>query len=151
MLTAPRPRGNAMDIERLDPVVTTLGPSNHPYLNGAWTPLHEEVNAWNLEVTEGAIPSDIDGVYLRNTENQVHEPLGRFHPFDGDGMVHQIDFRGGTASYRNRFVRTRGFAAEQEAGRALWGGLAGPPGRSPRTGYCAHGGLKDSSSTDIVV
>jgi len=140
-----------MKIERLPPVITSLKPGNHPYLNGAWTPLFEEVNADALDVIEGRIPDDIDGVYLRNTDNQIHQPLGRFHPFDGDGMIHQIDFRNGSASYRNRFVRTRCFAAEQEAGRSLWGGLADPVRLSERPGFGAHGALKDSSSTDIVV
>jgi carotenoid cleavage dioxygenase len=140
-----------MKIERLAPVVSSLRPSNHPYLNGAWTPLFEEVNAFDLDVIEGRIPDDIDGVYLRNTENQVHQPLGRFHPFDGDGMLHQIDFHQGRASYRNRFVRTRCFQAEQEAGRSLWGGLADPAQLSERPGFGAHGFLKDSSSTDVVV
>jgi carotenoid cleavage dioxygenase-like enzyme len=132
-------------------VASTLRPGNHPYLNGAWTPLHEEVTAIDLDVIEGAIPLDIDGIYLRNTENQVHQPLGRYHPFDGDGMIHQIDFRGGRASYRNRFVRTRCFEEEAAAGQSLWGGLADRPGTSLRPGYGAHGGLKDSSSTDVTV
>jgi carotenoid cleavage dioxygenase-like enzyme len=140
-----------MIIERLAPIVSSLQPSNHPYLNGAWTPQMEEVNADQLDVIEGAIPTDIDGVYLRNTENQVHQPLGRFHPFDGDGMICQIDFQGGRARYRNRFVRTRCFEAEQEAGASLWGGLADPPSLSRRRGFGAHGALKDSSSTDVVV
>ncbi|MDH7972444.1 carotenoid oxygenase family protein [Sphingomonas sp. AR_OL41] len=140
-----------MQIDRLPPVVSSLRPSNHPYLNGAWTPLHEEVTATELAVIEGKIPDDIDGIYLRNTENQLHQPLGRYHPFDGDGMIHQIDFRGGTASYRNRWVRTRCFQAEQEAGESLWGGLADRPGTSKRPGFGAHGSLKDSSSTDIIV
>ncbi|MGA0604008.1 carotenoid oxygenase family protein [Caulobacter sp. KR2-114] len=140
-----------MLVERLAPIVSSLQPSNHPYLNGAWTPLMEEVNATDLEVIEGAIPKDLDGVYLRNTENQIHQPLGRFHPFDGDAMVHQIDFREGRANYRNRFVRTRGFQAEQEAGGSLWGGLADPPALALRPGFGAHGALKDASSTDIVV
>jgi len=140
-----------MIVERLAPIVSSLKPSNHPYLNGAWTPLMEEVNAEDLDVIEGAIPSDLDGVYLRNTENQIHQPLGRFHPFDGDAMIHAIDFAGGKARYRNRFVRTRGFAAEQEAGGSLWGGLADPPALALRPGFGAHGALKDSSSTDIVV
>ncbi len=140
-----------MILERLAPVVTSLAPSNHPYLNGAWTPLHEEVNASDLQVIEGAIPTDIDGIYLRNTENQVHQPLGRFHPFDGDGMIHQIEFSGGKASYRNRYIRTRGFQAEQEAGASLWGGLADPVTLARRPGFGAHGALKDSSSTDVIV
>ena len=96
-----------MKVEKLPPIKSTLQPSNHPYLNGAWTPLMEEVDAVDLEAIEGAIPDDIDGLYLRNTENQIHQPLGRYHPFDGDGMIHQISFQNGKASYRNRFVKTR--------------------------------------------
>lgn len=140
-----------MRVEKLPPVKTTLQPSNHPYLNGAWTPQHEEVNAYELEVLEGEIPTDLDGIYLRNTENQVHQPLGRHHPFDGDGMIHQISFSGGTATYRNRFIRTRCFEAEQVAGGSLWGGLADGPGVSKRPGFGAHGGIKDSASTDVIV
>jgi carotenoid cleavage dioxygenase len=91
-----------MKRDRLSPLTTTLKPSNHPYLTGAWAPLTEKVDATDLEVVEGAIPADLNGVYLRNTENQIHEPLGRFHPFDGDGMIHQIDFANGRARYRDR-------------------------------------------------
>src|ERR1700760_1114045 len=141
----------AMKLERLPPIRSSLKPSNHPYLNGAWTPLMEEVNAFDLDVIEGRIPSDIDGIYLRNTENQVHQPLGRYHPFDGDAMIHQISFRGGKANYRNRFVRTRCFQAEQEANASLWGGLADPITVSKRPGFGAHGSLKDNASTDVVV
>ena len=140
-----------MKLERLPPVLTTLGHSNHPYMSGPWTPQHEEVNATDLTVLEGAIPTDIDGVYIRNTENPVHRPLGRYHPFDGDGMVHMISLREGKADYRNRFVRTRGFQAEQEAGGSLWGGLMDGPSVSTRPGFGCHGGMKDSSSTDVVV
>lgn len=140
-----------MQIERLSPIVATLKPSNHPYLSGPWTPQHEEVNAVDLEVIEGAIPADIDGVYIRNTENQIHTPLGRHHPFDGDGMLHQISFRNGRADYRNRFVRSRCFQAEQQAGESLWGGMMDGPEVSKRPGFGAHGGIKDSASTDVVV
>ena len=140
-----------MRVDRLPPIRSTLQPSNHPYLTGAWTPQVEEVNAFDLEVLEGRIPDDIDGIYLRNTENQVHQPLGRHHPFDGDGMLHQISFKDGIATYRNRFIRTRGFEAEQIAGGSLWGGLMDSPGVSKRPGFGAHGGLKDTASTDVIV
>lgn len=140
-----------MRIEKLPKVKTTLSASNHPYISGAWTPQHEEVNAYDLDVIEGEIPTDIDGIYLRNTENPVHEPIGKHHPFDGDGMIHQIAFSGGKATYRNRFVRTRCFEAEQIAGGALWGGLADGPGVSKRPGFGAKGDIKDAASTDIVV
>jgi len=140
-----------MQITRHPPVKTSLKPSNHPYLSGAWTPLHEEVDVDQLEIIEGEIPKDIDGIYLRNTENPVHQPLGRHHPFDGDAMIHQVNISGGKVSYRNRFVRTSCFEAEQIAGGALWGGLMDPQNMSKRPGFGAHEGLKDTGSTDIIV
>lgn len=72
------------------------------------------------------IPDDLDGIYLRNTENPLHPALKTYHPFDGDGMVHVVGFRDGKAFYRNRFIRTDGFLAENDAGEPLWPGLAEP-------------------------
>ena len=128
----------------------SLKPSHHPYLNGAWTPNFTEYTATEMEVI-GEIPSDIDGVYVRNTENPVQEPIGHYHPFDGDGMIHSMSFRDGKAEYRNRFVYTKGFEAEQEAGEALWTGIANSIHLSTRPGIGAQGHLKDASSTDVVV
>jgi carotenoid cleavage dioxygenase len=140
-----------MKVELVARIPSSLKPSNHPYLNGPFTPLLEEVNATDLDLIEGRIPVDIDGVYLRNTQNPIHHAIGRFHPFDADGMIHMISFKGGKADYRNRFVRTKGMAAEQEAGRSLWAGLMENPKKSVRPGWGAHGSIKDSSSTDVVV
>jgi carotenoid cleavage dioxygenase len=89
----------------------TLKPSDHPYQNGAWTPNYDEYDADDMEVI-GTIPDDIDGIYVRNTENPIHEPIGAYHPFDGDGMLHMMRFSGGKAQYKNRFIRTSGFEAE---------------------------------------
>ena len=131
-------------------LISTLKPNGHPYLNGPWTPNVEEHTATDMEVI-GKIPTDIDGVYIRNTENPILEPIGHYHPFDGDGMIHSISFREGVAQYRNRFVRTKGFEAEQLAGEALWTGIANNPALSKRPGWGAQGYVKDSSSTDVVV
>lgn len=139
-----------MPIELVETVRSTLENKTHPYVQGAWRPTYNEYNATDMEVI-GTIPDDIDGVYVRNTENPIHEPIGRYHPFDGDGMIHSISFRNGAAEYRSRFVRTKGFQAEQEAGGSLWAGLMEPPSRSTRPGWGAQGWLKDSSSTDVVV
>ncbi len=122
----------------------------HPYLNGAWTPNYTEYTVSDMEVT-GEIPKDIDGVYIRNTENPVHKPLGYYHPFDGDGMLHAMSFKDGKAEYRNRFIRTKGFEAEQEAGKALWTGFVNDRKLSKRPGWGAQEYLKDASSTDVVV
>jgi carotenoid cleavage dioxygenase-like enzyme len=124
---------------------------DHPYRTGAWTPNTVEYDATDLDVV-GEIPDDLEGVYLRNTENPVHDAIGRYHPFDGDGMVHMMHFGGGRAEYRNRFVRTLGLEAENVAGGPLWAGILEPPARSVRAdGWGARTRLKDASSTDIVV
>ena len=131
-------------------VHSTLRPNDHPYLNGAWTPNYEEYDADDMEVI-GTIPEDIDGIYVRNTENPVHHPIGRYHPFDGDGMLHMMRFSGGKAQYKNRFVRTKGFEAEAEAGEALWAGFTEPPKKSKRPGCGIGSHMRDSSSTDVLV
>jgi carotenoid cleavage dioxygenase-like enzyme len=131
-------------------VPSTVKENDHPYMNKAWQPNYDEFTATDMPVI-GEIPQDLDGIYVRNTENQVHEPIGRYHPFDGDGMIHTMSLVDGKAEYRNRFVRTKAFEAEQEAGHSLWAGLMEPPSRSLRPGWGAHESLKDSSSTDVIV
>ncbi len=124
---------------------------DHPYRTGAWAPTFVEYDATELEVVEGTIPRDLDGIYLRNTENPVMPAIGRYHPFDGDGMLHAIRFRDGAAAYRNRFVRTTGLAAELDAGEPLWAGIIESPHKSKREGWGARRKMKDASSTDVVV
>jgi carotenoid cleavage dioxygenase-like enzyme len=134
------------------PVTTLPTDDDHPYRTGAWQPNLAEWDATDLQVVEGAIPTDLEGVYLRNTENPVHPSIGMYHPFDGDGMIHQLHLEGGKASYRNRFIRTAGFLAEQEAAGPLWTGMLDMPANSLRPdGWGARGRMKDSSSTDVVV
>ena len=140
-----------MDAHVVARYATNLRPDDdHPYRTGPWRPQHTEYDASNLEVV-GELPTDLNGVYLRNTENPLHDSIGRYHPFDGDGMVHMVNFRDGTAEYRNRFVRTEGFEAEREAGGPLWAGIMERPEKSLRDGWGARTRLKDASSTDIVV
>ncbi len=123
----------------------------HPYRTGAWRPQATEYDAWDLDV-EGEIPRDLAGTYLRNTENPLLPPIQRYHPFDGDGMLHSMSFRDGEAVYRNRFVKTDGFRAEREAGEALWAGAAESPNVARRDdGWGARPRMKDASSTDVVV
>ena len=97
-------------------------------------------------------PTDLDGVYLRNTENPLLPAISLYHPFDGDGMLHSISFADGEARYPNRFVRTEAFLAEREAGESLWAGMAEDPATSLREdGWGARPRMKDASSTDVVV
>jgi carotenoid cleavage dioxygenase-like enzyme len=142
-----------MNIEVVAKLLSTLpADDDHPYRTGPWRPQTTEWDADDLEVTAGEIPADLDGVYIRNTENPLHPSLKAYHPFDGDGMIHIVGFRDGTAFYRNRFIRTEGFLAENDAGGPLWAGLAEPPSAARRDdGWGARGRMKDASSTDVVV
>ncbi len=124
----------------------------HPYRSGAWRPQHTEYDAYELDVAFGEIPDDLEGTYLRNTENPLLPPIQRYHPFDGDGVLHSITFGGGEAQYHNRFVRTDGFLAEREAGEHLFAGAAENAKLAKRECHLgARPNMKDASSTDIVV
>ena len=142
-----------MDVEVVGKFLATLPEDDdHPYRTGPWRPQATEWAADDLTVVEGDLPADLDGVYLRNTENPLHPALRFYHPFDGDGMIHLVGFRDGKAFYRNRFVRTDGFAAENEAGGPLWPGLAEPLQLAKVDhGWGARTLMKDASSTDVVV
>ena len=142
-----------MDVEVVGKFLSTLPEDDdHPYRTGPWRPQSTEWRADDLIAVEGEIPADLDGIYLRNTENPLHPALKNYHPFDGDGMLHIVGFRDGKAFYRNRFVRTEAFEAEQEAGGPLWPGLAEPLSLAKVDhGWGARTMLKDASSTDVVV
>ena len=85
-----------MNVEIVGRVASTLpADDDHPYRTGAWQPNFVEYDATDLDVV-GEIPDDLDGVYLRNTENPVHPSIDRlYHPFDGDGMLHMMRFADG--------------------------------------------------------
>jgi carotenoid cleavage dioxygenase len=121
--------------------------TGNPYLAGVFGPVDEERTDDRLQVI-GELPPDLDGVYLRNGPNPRLDPLGRYHWFDGDGMVHAVRFHDGHASYRNRWIRTRGFAAEDGADTALFNGVMENPAANPRLGLRLP--LKDSANTDLV-
>ena len=124
---------------------------DHPYRSGVWRPQHKEYDAWDLDVV-GAVPDDLSGVYIRNTENPLFEPIKRYHPFDGDAMLHAISFENGEARYANRFVRTDAFLAEQEAKQSLWAGITEHPSIAIADhGWGARTMMKDNASTDVVV
>lgn len=141
-----------MQVEVRNTVESGLPPDDtHPYRTGVWAPQYTEYDAWDMDVV-GRIPDDLNGVYLRNTETAVFEPIKRYHPFDGDAMIHSISFESGEAVYRNRFVRTAGFLAEQEARRSLWAGITEHPSNAVADhGWGARTMMKDNASTDVVV
>ncbi|KAL5079191.1 hypothetical protein RYX36_007612 [Vicia faba] len=114
----------------LDFVETTLikQESKHPLpktsdprvqIAGNFAPVPEHPVTQNLPVT-GKIPKCIDGVYLRNGANPLHEPVAGHHFFDGDGMVHAVKFSNGSVSYSCRFTETHRLAQEKALGRPVF-------------------------------
>ncbi len=85
--------------------VTQERTSTSRYLSGNFAPVHNEITAFDLEVT-GQIPEGLDGRLLRIGPNPVGESdPATYHWFTGNGMVHGVRMRGGKAEwYRNRFV-----------------------------------------------
>jgi carotenoid cleavage oxygenase len=87
-------------------MTTTETPTN-PYLVGNFAPVRDERDDVGLTVT-GTIPSELNGLLLRNGPNPLVDPdPPTYHWFLGDGMLHGIALRDGTARYRNRWVRSR--------------------------------------------
>ena len=117
-----------------------------PFLRGNYAPWPMEGEIHNL-VVEGEIPHDLDGTLFRNGPNPQFAPRGRYHWFDGDGMIHAFTIRDGKAHYRNRWVRTQRFQMEREAGEALWGGLADWANSDPRV----EGIFPNAANTNIIV
>ena len=94
----------------------------NPFLQGNFAPWRMEGDAPDLEVI-GELPRDLNGTFYRNGPNPAFEPLGRYHWFDGDGMIHAIRLHEGRASYRNRWVQSDGLLEERREGRSIYRGL----------------------------
>ena len=114
------------------------------YSEGVFARVDDERSEGALPV-EGEIPRELFGMFARNSPNPRFPPKGRYHWFDGDGMVHAVYFEDGRARYANRYVRTRGLALEEQAGHALWSGILEPIQRDN-----PHGPAKNTANTDLV-
>ena len=89
-----------------------------PALSGNSAPVLQEDVFDNLTVI-GQVPTDLNGLYVRNGPNAFYPPDWRYHAYDGDGMLHAVKFTNGRVSYRNRWVQTRALQEERAAGHSL--------------------------------
>ncbi|MGI4816025.1 MAG: carotenoid oxygenase family protein [Janthinobacterium lividum] len=90
-------------------------------------PIDFETALQGLPVT-GELPAALQGALFRNGPNPVDAQPGE-HWFLGDGMLHSLHFSDGAVAYRNRWVRTQRWQAQQ-AGQAVplaFGSSAGKP------------------------
>lgn len=117
-------------------------------LAGNFAPVAVETDLPEL-VVRGALPRELNGTLFRNGPNPRF-PAADAHWFVGDGMVHAFTLADGRARYRNRWVRTPKWLAEDAAGRSLYHGFgqlrpdvpagAGGDGGVANTNVLRHGG-----------
>lgn len=114
-----------------------------PALSGNNAAIHEE-NVFEGMTVIGEVPKDLNGLYVRNGPNAYYPPDWRYHAYDGDGMLHAVQFQNGKVVYRNRWIETAGLQEERQAGHALWKGLK----ESPREDRPDEP-LKNTANTDV--
>jgi len=131
-------------------VTISIDPAINTYLAGAWAPVADERDDPGLQVS-GKLPAGLRGAFLRTGPNPAFPPRnGRYHFFDGDGMVHAVYLDGeGGASYKNRWVRSAGLEAERRAGEALYSSLVAYEMPDPEKVGDA-GFMKNTGNTALV-
>lgn len=98
-----------------------------PTYTGPNTPQRIEGEIYDLEVTQGEVPEQLDGTFYRvQGEPQWPPKLGDDFPFNWDGMVSMFRFSRGHVDFKCRYVRTPRFLAERTARRALFGAYRNP-------------------------
>ena len=104
-----------------------------------------------VSAARGTIPEALVGTLYRNGPGRL-ERGGQWvhHPFDGDGMITALRFEGGSAVLRNRFVRTEGWQAEEQAGKFVYRGVFGTqkPGGVLANAFDLR--LKNIANTHVV-
>lgn len=99
-------------------VFADFGDASRPYL-GLATTLHQE-HDYEASVS-GAVPAELRGTLYRNGPGLFDRGgLRKRNLLDGDGMVQSFRFHDHGVHYRNKFVRTEKYLAEEEAGRFIY-------------------------------
>ena len=90
------------------------------FIKGPFAPRSDEkIIDYNLisSVVEGNVETlaELRGSFLRIGPNPHFDFQGKpYHVFDGDGMIHQLEFHGdGNLTYRNKFIRTEVFQQDE--------------------------------------
>jgi all-trans-8'-apo-beta-carotenal 15,15'-oxygenase len=111
----------------------------------------QELTAVPLLASSGSIPADLLGILYRNGPGRL-ERGGQWvhHPFDGDGMVTAINFHRQGVELTNRFIRTEGWLAEENANKVLYRGVFGSqkPGGALANAFDLR--LKNIANTHVV-
>ncbi|MDX1977224.1 MAG: carotenoid oxygenase family protein [Pseudanabaenaceae cyanobacterium bins.68] len=107
----------------------------------------------DYQITEisGVLPPDLQGTLYRNGPGLLDRNGENYgHPFDGDGMVCAIRLHQGEAYFRNRFVKTPEFLAEEAAGKILYRGVFGTQKPGGWLTNCFDLRLKNIANTNVI-
>ena len=124
------------------------------YNIGEWQKGYQSLpDEYEYEITdiEGEIPPELTGTLFRNGPGLLDiAGTDIHHPFDGDGMISSFAFKDGKAYFRNRFVRTEAYVAEQKARKMLYRGVFGTqkPGGWLNNAFDLK--LKNIANTNII-
>ena len=110
-----------------------------------------ELDGVAVTAARGTIPPELQGTLYRNGPGRL-ERGGQWvhHPFDGDGMITALRFGPEGVRLSNRFVRTEGWQAEEQAGKFLYRGVFGTqkPGGVAANAFDLR--LKNIANTHVV-
>ena len=120
-----------------------------PDLAGNRFPVPHEFEAVRCQVN-GTLPPGLRGTFVRNGPNPLFEPIGRYNALDGDGMLHAVTIADGNASYRNRWVRSKGLMAEVAHGSAIYPGLGNVMEFPSRELTGSAGPVKNPANTHVI-
>ena len=101
------------------PAADWLPPADNPLPYGGLLSSLPEEHDYECEI-DGQLP-DINGTLYRVGPGRYDRgPDRKRMMLDGDGMVQQLSIRNGRAHFRNRYVRTPKYVAEEQANRFLY-------------------------------
>jgi carotenoid cleavage dioxygenase len=130
-------------------VGSVTNPAHQPDLSGDRRPVADEIDADACAIT-GELPAALRGQFVRVGPNPLFEPIGRYSVLDGDGMLHAITFDDGVASYRNRWIRSKGLMAEIAHGSAIYPGLGNVLDFPDRSLTGDAGPVKNPANTHVI-
>ena len=93
-----------------------------PLYQGWTAPLRIESDLDGLEVIQGSVPKDLNGVLYRCGPDRQYPSMHKDDVFiDGEGMAIMFRFDHGHVDYKSRWVRNERFRLQEAARRSLFG------------------------------
>lgn len=114
------------------------------YQSAGFAPVFAERDLDGLAV-DGRWPRALAGTLYRVGPNPQFPPIEPYNPLQGDGMVHAFHIADGNVAYRNRWVRTRRWLLERDAGRALFATSGDPRRHDPSVAGLVTDGAANTS------